>query len=110
MNNAPLRRPKRSTKRDASVAGIGADVTDDQAVERFVKLVRERAGRIDILITNAGGPPAATFSQENLDMFRKAFELNTLSAIRLAKLVLPGMIEQKWGRIKHHLGVCEATD
>lgn len=83
----------------ASVAGIGADVTDDQAVERFVNLARERAGRIDILITNAGGPPAATFSQTNLDMFRKAFELNALSAIRLAKLVLPGMIEQKWGRI-----------
>jgi 3-oxoacyl-[acyl-carrier protein] reductase len=32
-------------------------------------------------------------------MFRKAFELNALSAIRLAKLVLPGMREQKWGRI-----------
>jgi 3-oxoacyl-[acyl-carrier protein] reductase len=83
----------------ASVAGIGADVTDDQAVERFVNLARERSGRIDILITNAGGPPAATFSDTNLDMFRTAFELNALSAIRLAKLVLPGMIEQKWGRI-----------
>jgi 3-oxoacyl-[acyl-carrier protein] reductase len=32
-------------------------------------------------------------------MFRKAFELNALSAIRLAKLVLPGMRERKWGRI-----------
>jgi len=83
----------------ASVAGIGADVTDDQAVERFVNLARERAGRMDILITNAGGPPAATFSHANIDMFHKAFELNALSAIRLAKLVLPGMIEQKWGRI-----------
>jgi 3-oxoacyl-[acyl-carrier protein] reductase len=32
-------------------------------------------------------------------MFRDAFELNALSAIRLAKLVLPGMRERKWGRI-----------
>jgi 3-oxoacyl-[acyl-carrier protein] reductase len=83
----------------ATVAGIGADVTDDQAIERFVNIAREHAGRIDILVTNAGGPPAATFDQTDLDMFRKAFELNALSAIRLAKLVLPGMREQKWGRI-----------
>jgi 3-oxoacyl-[acyl-carrier protein] reductase len=83
----------------ATVAGIGADVTDDQAVEHFVNFARERAGRIDILVTNAGGPPATTFEQTDLEMFRKAFELNALSAIRLAKLVLPGMRQQKWGRI-----------
>jgi 3-oxoacyl-[acyl-carrier protein] reductase len=83
----------------ATVAGIGADVTDDQAVEHFVGLARERAGRIDILITNAGGPPASSFADADLDGFRRAFELNALSAIRLAKLVLPGMRAQKWGRI-----------
>src|SRR5207302_5546273 len=42
----------------ATVAGVGADVTDARAVERFVSLARERTGRIDILVTNAGGPPA----------------------------------------------------
>jgi 3-oxoacyl-[acyl-carrier protein] reductase len=83
----------------ATVAGIGADVTDDAAIQRFVSLARERAGRIDILVTNAGGPPASSFADADLDAFRKAFELNALSAIRLAKLVLPGMREQKWGRI-----------
>lgn len=83
----------------ATVGGVGADVTDDQAVEHFVGVARERAGHIDILVTNAGGPPASTFAQTDLGMFRKAFELNALSAIRLAKLVLPGMCEQKWGRI-----------
>jgi len=41
----------------ATVAGIGADVTDEPAVEHFVNLARERAGRIDILVTNAGGRP-----------------------------------------------------
>lgn len=83
----------------AAVAGIGADVTDNESVERFVKLALERAGRIDILVNNAGGPPATTFADTDLEMFRKAFELNALSAIRLAKLVLPGMRTQKWGRI-----------
>ena len=83
----------------ATVAGIGADVTDNESVERFVNLALERAGRIDILVNNAGGPPSTTFADTDLEMFRKAFELNALSAIRLAKLVLPGMRAQKWGRI-----------
>src|SRR5882762_10313132 len=83
----------------ATVAGIGADVTDNESVEHLVNLVRERAGRIDILVNNAGGPPSTAFADTDLDMFRKAFELNALSAIRLAKLVLPGMQSQKWGRI-----------
>ncbi len=83
----------------ATVAGIAADVTDEAAAEQFVALAREQAGKIDILVTNAGGPPASTFDQTDIEMFRKAFELNALSAIRLAKLVLPEMRDQKWGRI-----------
>jgi 3-oxoacyl-[acyl-carrier protein] reductase len=83
----------------ANVAGIAADVTDENQTEAFVNLALDRAGRIDVCVTNAGGPPAAVFDDTNLDMFRKAFEQNALSAIRFAKLVLPGMRAQKWGRI-----------
>src|SRR6185503_9667597 len=79
----------------ANVAGIAADVTDENQTEAFVNLVLERAGRIDVCVTNAGGPPATVFDDTNLDMFRKAFEQNALSAIRFAKLVLPGMRAQK---------------
>ncbi len=83
----------------ANVAGIAADVTTGTDVERFVRLATERAGRVDICVTNAGGPPATTFDTTDIEMFRDAFELNALSAIRLAKLVLPGMRERRWGRI-----------
>ena len=83
----------------ADVAGIAADVTNGSDVERFVRLAIERAGRVDICVTNAGGPPATVFDNTDIEMFRDAFELNALSAIRLAKLVLPGMREHKWGRI-----------
>ena len=82
----------------ANVAGISADVTNGADAERFVGLALERAGRVDVSVTNAGGPPAGIFDDLNLDMFRQAFEQNALSAIRLAKLVLPGMRAQKWGR------------
>jgi 3-oxoacyl-[acyl-carrier protein] reductase len=83
----------------ANVAGIAADVTNGADCERFVSLATERAGRVDICVTNAGGPPATTFDTTDIEMYRDAFELNALSAIRLAKLVLPGMRERKWGRI-----------
>ena len=83
----------------ADVTGIAADVTNEDQVRAFVNLALERAGQIDICVTNAGGPPAKTFAETELDVFRSAFELNALSAIRFAKLVLPGMLERKWGRI-----------
>ena len=83
----------------ATVTGVAADVTDEAATELFVNLARERAGRIDVLVTNAGGPPTSSFAEATLEMFRTAFELNAISAIRLAQLVLPGMRAQRWGRI-----------
>jgi 3-oxoacyl-[acyl-carrier protein] reductase len=83
----------------ADVAGFAADVTNDSDVSAFVNLAIERAGQIDICVTNAGGPKAKSFAETDLDDFRHAFELNALSAIRLAKLILPGMIDRKWGRI-----------
>jgi 3-oxoacyl-[acyl-carrier protein] reductase len=81
------------------VTGVGADVTNADDAQRFVETARKLSGRIDICVTNAGGPPASNFAETDLDMYRRAFELNALSAIRLAQLVVPAMRAQKWGRI-----------
>ena len=83
----------------AEVFGIAADVTSDEDATRFVRLAEERTGRVDILVTNAGGSPASTSAETSLEMYRKAFELNALSAIRLAQLVVPAMRARRWGRI-----------
>src|SRR5437016_8159795 len=83
----------------AEVMGVRADVTDNANTARFVDEAMEHAGKIDICVTNAGGPPSTIFAETDIEMFREAFELNGLSAIRLAKLVMPGMRERKWGRI-----------
>lgn len=83
----------------AEVTGVGADVTSDEDVEKFITAARQATGRIDICVTNAGGPPASNFEATDLDMYRRAFELNALSAIRLAQHVVTSMREQKWGRI-----------
>ena len=81
------------------VTGVGADVTKAEDVDRFVHLVIDKQDRVDVLVTNSGGPPAATFAEADIEMYRQAFELNALSAIRLAQLVVPGMRERRWGRI-----------
>lgn len=82
----------------ARVAGVAADVTKDEDVRRFVELARGRAGRLDICVANAGGPAAGTFDDADLDEYRRAFELTMLSAVRLARLVIPVMRARGWGR------------
>jgi 3-oxoacyl-[acyl-carrier protein] reductase len=83
----------------AEVTGVVADVTRDEDAEAFVRTAREAAGRVDVLVTNAGGSPGSTFDETELEMYRRAFELNALSAIRLARLVVPDMCERRWGRV-----------
>jgi len=75
------------------------DVTDPEAVKRFVAAVGERFGRIDICVTNAGGPPAKQFLEIDTGLWRQAFELNLLSVISFAREVIPWMQKRKWGRI-----------
>ena len=81
------------------VSGVAADVTSDEDAHRFVRTALDAAGRVDVLVTNAGGSPGSTFAETGLEMYRRAFELNALSAVRLAGLVVPGMRERRWGRV-----------
>jgi len=83
----------------AEVTGLAADVTRDEDAAAFVSAARREAGRVDVLVTNAGGSPGSTFEETELEMYRRAFELNALSAIRLARLVVPAMRERRWGRV-----------
>ncbi|MEX0691412.1 MAG: SDR family oxidoreductase [Gemmatimonadales bacterium] len=75
------------------VDAIVGDVTTD--AERIVR----EAGDVDILIANAGGPPAGRFDQHDPSVWYKAIELNLLSTMRLVHAALPGMRQRKWGRI-----------
>ncbi len=56
-------------------------------------------GPFDILITNAGGPPAGQYSDWSRDDFIKALDANMLTPIALMQAVLPHMTAQKWGRV-----------
>jgi 3-oxoacyl-[acyl-carrier protein] reductase len=83
----------------AEVTGVAADVTSDAEAEAFVAAALDAAGRLDVLVTNAGGSPGSVFEETELDAYRRAFELNALSAIRLARLAVPVMRARGWGRV-----------
>lgn len=82
-----------------SAIGIEADVRKQDDVDRLVKAAMDSHGRIDILINNAGGPPAGTFETLDVEAFQDAVDLNLMSTVRLSKSVVPIMKEQGGGSI-----------
>ncbi len=68
-------------------------------VEQIADSVLRELGSVDILVANAGGPPAGYFLDHKPETWRKAAELTLHSAIDLCRAVIPGMKEKGWGRI-----------
>jgi len=83
----------------ASVVGVTGDVSSSSDVSRIVGAALERFGRVDILVTNAGGPPAGTFERLSRQDWEAATRLTLTSVLELTRAVLPGMRERGWGRI-----------
>ncbi len=83
----------------AEVIGIPADLSDAAQAANFVRKGLEHYGTVDILVTNAGGPPNKAFLEIEDDLWLSGFRLNLMSSIILAREVIPTMIKKKWGRI-----------
>ena len=77
---------------------MDVDVTVESQVRAFVEATLARFGRIDICVTNAGGPPARQFESASVDDWRAAFDLNFFGTLYFAREVLPRMKERRWGR------------
>jgi len=75
----------------AEVVGFKADVTVPTDVTALVAGTLERFGRIDVLIVNAGGPPAGTFETLKPEQWEQATNLTLMSAVRLCYAVVPHM-------------------
>jgi 3-oxoacyl-[acyl-carrier protein] reductase len=80
------------------VLALAVDVTDEAQVKQFVHAVREKYGRVDICVTNAGGPPPKAFADTSVEDWRAAVDLNLMSTVFFAREVLPIMKEHRWGR------------
>lgn len=77
------------------VVTVAADITS----EAGRRAVLEAAGAVDILVTNAGGPPPGMWSDWSREDFLTALDANMLTPIALMQAVLPGMIARGWGRV-----------
>ncbi len=80
---------------------VVADVSREADIARFVGVALERWGRVDILVTNAGGPPSGPLASLTDGQWESAVQSLLLSAIRLSREVIPSMQARRWGRILH---------
>lgn len=83
----------------AEVVAVAADVARPEVPGELVAAALEAFGRLDILVANAGGPPAGRALEVDDEAVRAAVEANALASIRLVRESLPHMRAQRWGRI-----------
>jgi 3-oxoacyl-[acyl-carrier protein] reductase len=76
-----------------------ADVSSAEGGAAFVRAAREALGGLDILVPNTGGPPPGNFATTSVEAYQDAIDLNLLSTIGMCREAVPGMQEQKWGRV-----------
>jgi 3-oxoacyl-[acyl-carrier protein] reductase len=75
------------------------DATQYEQVRRFVAETYDRFGRVDVCVTNCGGPPAKPFSDTTVEDWQSAVNLNLMSTLYFVREVLPLMQRRKWGRV-----------
>jgi 3-oxoacyl-[acyl-carrier protein] reductase len=81
------------------VLAVAADVSNSADAIRVAKTAIDQLGRVDILVTNSGGPPSGPFEKLTAEMWDATTNLLLRSAVELTRAVLPGMKERRWGRI-----------
>jgi 3-oxoacyl-[acyl-carrier protein] reductase len=83
----------------ASADYVVSDVSDPESAAHVVSKVERRFGALDVAVLNAGGPPPGRILQVGDAAWREAFELLLLGPLRVARIALPAMAAQKFGRV-----------
>lgn len=74
------------------------DVRQEEAIEAFVADVEREFGRIDICVTNSGGPASNSFAETKAEDWRAAIDQLLMSTVFFARQTLPRMKKNNWGR------------
>jgi 3-oxoacyl-[acyl-carrier protein] reductase len=86
---------------DANVLKMPCDVSKAEDLQRWVDETIAHFGKVDILVTNTGGPPAAPFLKLAEEQWRTGIDGTLMNVVRLCKAVIPDMQKRNWGRIVH---------
>jgi NADP-dependent 3-hydroxy acid dehydrogenase YdfG len=78
---------------------LALDVTDEESMRAAVDTVTEAEGAVGVLINNAGYSQSGAVESIGLETVRRQFDTNVFGLIRMCQLVLPGMREQRSGKI-----------
>ncbi|MGZ4104605.1 MAG: SDR family oxidoreductase [Actinomycetota bacterium] len=96
--------PLRTTQKElealgARVHAMPLDLVEPGGCERFIEETVTTYGRLDVLVSNIGGPATGPFESKSDEEFRETLERNLMAAVRLTRAALPHMKQAKWGRI-----------
>ena len=83
----------------SETCAIAADIRRADDCARIVETALGRFGRVDVLVNNDGAPPLGRLDSFDDAAWSRAVEQNLMSVVRLARGVLPGMRDNRWGRI-----------
>ena len=86
---------------DGDVLSVACDVSRADDLQRWFDATIERFGKVDILVTNTGGPPAAPFMKLTEEQWQSGIDSTLMNVIRLSRLAIADMQKRKWGRIVH---------
>jgi 3-oxoacyl-[acyl-carrier protein] reductase len=75
----------------AVAVAVVADVTTEDGVQKLVDTAVTAFGGVDVLVNNVGGSTGTSFSETDVEEWRRAIELNLIPAVRLSRLVVPPM-------------------
>jgi 3-oxoacyl-[acyl-carrier protein] reductase len=83
----------------ADVRAVVADLSTIEGIQRVAGEALGAFGHVDVLVNNAGGPPAGGLDAHAWDVWQNAVNLTLRSTVELTRAVLPHMRERRWGRV-----------
>ena len=86
-------------ERSDGITMLACDVTDDESVAKLVERVLAEAGRIDLLVNNAGMGLLGAAEESSTAQAQALFDVNVFGVLRVTRAVLPAMRQQRKGRI-----------
>lgn len=100
-NNETLEGAKKEIEKISGqkVLALAGDLSIDNEREQIIKRSLDAYDQIDILVTNTGGPPTGKFEDFKQEDWDKTYKSLLISVVGLINGFLPGMKQQRWGRI-----------